>query len=86
MEKWEYRTIKVRFDMIKSYKGFFKVDDFDWVVKNSDGSQIVGFENILNVYGENGWELVNAVVEDSVNDDDRTSRKRCRLFFKRRIL
>ena len=86
MEKWEYQTIKVEFEVINAYKSLFKSDVRDWVVKNSDGSQIVGFENILNVYGENGWELVNAVVEDSVNDDDRTSRKRCRLFFKRRIL
>lgn len=85
MEKWEYQTIKVEFEVINAYKSLFKSDVRDWVVKNSDGSQIVGFENIFNGYGKNGWELVNVVVENTVGDLA-VSAERYRLFFKRRLL
>jgi hypothetical protein len=49
MDKWEYQTIVISWGK----------DSKDWVENH-----IVGFSNILNHYGEQGWELVNLVSRD----------------------
>lgn len=80
MDKWEYQTLVVLIDNVKGTKR-----DRDWVVNYSDGSQTVGFEKILNKYGELGWELVNVVVQNSLGEMS-TSTNQYRLFFKKRII
>jgi len=80
MDKWEYQTLVVLIDNVKGTKR-----DRDWVVNYSDGSQTVGFEKILNKYGELGWELVNVVVEHSLGEGS-ASTDQYRLFFKKRII
>jgi hypothetical protein len=84
MDKWEYRTVFVSYAHIRGSKGLFKMEK-DWVVNYSDGSQTVGFEKILNKYGELGWELVNVVVEHSLGEGS-ASTDQYRLFFKKRII
>ena len=51
MQKWEHRVILVRWE--PSHK--------TWVATFSDGVQIVGFEQVLDHFGSEGWELVSVV-------------------------
>jgi len=51
MDKWEYLTAPISWDKDKK----------NWVTTTIDKTVILGFSNILNHYGEQGWELVNLV-------------------------
>ena len=77
MEKWEYQAVMVSIGNINGGRS--------WVANTPDSSRTAGFQNILNGYGEHGWELVSAVVEETVGDLA-VSAERYRLFFKRRLL
>jgi hypothetical protein len=48
-QRWEYRRIGV------------DLDGDDWVARYSDGDDTRGFDNVLNEWGQRGWELVNVV-------------------------
>lgn len=77
MEKWEYQTVMVSIGNVNGGRS--------WVADTPDSSRAAGFQNILNRYGEHGWELVSAVVEETVGDLA-VSAEKYRLFFKRRLL
>ena len=77
MEKWEYQTVMVSIGNVNGGRS--------WVANTPDSSCAAGFQNVLNGYGKNGWELVNVVVENTVGDLA-VSAERYRLFFKRRLL
>jgi hypothetical protein len=50
MGKWEYHTIKIRYDK-KKHK--------NWVVEFAGKPALVGLDVILNAYGSGGWELIS---------------------------
>ena len=66
MEKWEYNTLIIYSEDIKDANG--KKHE-DWVVRISDGTQIVGLTKILDRYGSEGWELVNLISEEYTPND-----------------
>ena len=76
--RWEYKwayivygTEKIRGQRVN-----------DWFLHRSDGTALVGLDEILASFGTAGWELVSVVGEDSttVNTVHFTGQ---RLFFKR---
>jgi len=62
MEKWEYRSVYISWQVVKETKG---EKFYDWVVKFTDGSRVEEITAILNREGSLGWELVNLVAEYS---------------------
>jgi len=50
MPKWEYHTIRIRYDK-KGHK--------NWVVEFAGKPPLVGLDAILNAYGSAGWELIS---------------------------
>lgn len=54
MDKWEYLTYYIKYDAIKHK---------NWILEFTDAPPITGLNNILDKYGEQGWELVNLVPE-----------------------
>ena len=50
MPKWEYHTIRIRYDK-KKHK--------NWVVEFAEKPPLVGLDAILNAYGSAGWELIS---------------------------
>ena len=55
MQQWQYRTV------IMVYERKEKV----WVLHYEDGSRLAGLQAALDNYGENGWELVSLMPEES---------------------
>jgi hypothetical protein len=54
MDKWQYRTIYVTKQLVGKGRDAYR----DWSIKYSDIGLTTGLDNILNVEGKNGWELV----------------------------
>jgi len=79
MEQWKYRAVLCKLEEVKDEKG---KKYWDWAITYTNSNQIIGLGNILNYEGSNGWELVNAVVEDFNSSGDG---KTYRLFFKMRV-
>ncbi len=50
MDKWEYEVVRLSLD-----------DETDRLSATVDGKTVLGMANILNQYGQQGWELVNTV-------------------------
>ena len=50
MGKWEYHTIRIRYD---------KKEHKNWVVEFAEKPSLVGLDAILNAYGAAGWELIS---------------------------
>jgi hypothetical protein len=53
MDCWEYDAIHFFYGNTKGTM------DRDYRLEFSDGTSIVGLDNILNTYGRNGWDLVH---------------------------
>jgi hypothetical protein len=61
MLKWEYRVVEMRWTEIKQLDPEGKERDVHvWITEFSNGN-VEGIENILNAYGDGGWELVGIV-------------------------
>lgn len=59
MDKWEYCNVTIGFQEFKDDKGKkYK----NWGVRYSNGDLIEGIDQVLNAYGQHGWELVNLVL------------------------
>ena len=50
MGKWEYLTLRIRYDR-KKHK--------NWVLEYADKPPLVGLQAILEAHGSRGWELVS---------------------------
>ncbi len=55
MEKWEYLTVRVKYDG-KKHK--------NWVLEYAGRPPLVGMPEILKAHGADGWELVSLTPEE----------------------
>jgi hypothetical protein len=55
VDRWEYAALEIE----RRSRFFF--DRGDWFITLEEGRHIIGLENILDYFGEDGWELVSMI-------------------------
>lgn len=82
MDQWEHKTVVISFPNDAELVTKRANPTWEGITEFSNGSPIVGLENVLDQYGAHGWELVNVVADYSPSFN--LSVRQYRAFFRRR--
>ena len=77
MTKWEYLCPWIEIQQIDR-------KHHDWTLRFSDGTQLIGLDEILNDFGSQGWELVSVLPTKLEGNHYHYEPKAFHVMFKRR--